>query len=72
MGERGAARCGAGWGVGGGVAVCGGAALGAYLAAVRDAGKCPSGARVRKTAEFLGWECAVLSHGWIATFHANE
>jgi len=27
---------------------------------------------VRKTAEFLGWECAVLSHGWIATFHANE
>jgi hypothetical protein len=45
---------------------------GAYLAAVRDAGKCPSGARVRKSAEFLGWECAVLSHGWIATFHANE
>ena len=54
------------------VAMCRVDRHGAYLAAVRDAGKCPSGARVRKSAEFLGWECAVLSHGWIATFHANE
>ena len=43
-----------------------------YLTATKDAGERPYGARVRKTAEFLGWECAVLSHGWIATFHANE
>ena len=26
----------------------------------------------RKTAEFMGRECAVFRHGWISTFHGNE
>ena len=26
----------------------------------------------RKTADFMGRECAVFRHGWISTFHGNE
>ena len=31
-----------------------------------------SSSSVRKTAKFMGQNCAVFRHGWISTFHGNE